>query len=248
MFQFLAQPNELVPPVQTVSVQDWTASIVTPLSEMGRQLLLFIPNLLAALVVFFVGWAVAVAAGRLVERLFVALRINPAFEHFQGLKDAVERAGLKLNVSLVVGEIVKWFLIIVTLLAATDILGLTAISGFLVDVLRYIPNVVVAALILIIAVVLANFVYRTVAASITAAGFGSATIIAAISKWSIIVFAVMAALTQLRVAVSLIQTITTAFFAMIAIAGGLAFGLGGKEVAAKWLSKLESDLTGHSKL
>jgi hypothetical protein len=211
------------------------------------QFATFLPSLIAALVVFFVGWALAVAAGRLVEKLLVVLRINQGFEQLRGLKTAVERAGLSMNVSLLIGEIVKWFLIIVTLLAATDILGLSEISSFLTAVLLYIPNVVVAALILIIAVVLSNFVYRTVLASITAAGFSSAGMVAAVSKWAIIVFALLAALTQLNVAVTLIQTIVTAFFAMIALAGGLAFGLGGKDLATKWLRKMEVDMTGRER-
>lgn len=219
-------------------------AVISSLSDMWVHFATFLPNLIAALIVFFVGWAISVAAGRLVDKALVVLRINQAFERIKGLKDAVERAGLHLNISLLVGEIVKWFLIIVTLLAATDILGLGEISSFLTSVLLYIPNVVVAALILIIAVVLSNFVYRTVEASITAIGFGSATVVAAISKWAIIVFAVLAALIQLNVAVALIQTIVTAFFAMLALAGGLAFGLGGKELAMRWLRKLESDLTG----
>ena len=219
-------------------------AVVGSLSDMWTQFAAFLPNLIAALIVFFVGWAISIAAGRLVEKLLAVLRINQAFERLGGLKAAVERAGLRLNISLLVGEIVKWFLIIVTLLAATDILGLNEISSFLTAVLLYIPNVVVAALILIIAVVLSNFVYRTVEASITAAGFGSATIAAAVSKWAIIIFAVLAALIQLNVAVALIQTIVTAFFAMLALAGGLAFGLGGKELATRWLKKLENDLTG----
>lgn len=219
-------------------------AVVSSLADMWAQFASFLPNLIAALIVFFVGWAISVAAGRLVEKMLAVLRINQAFERLRGLKTAAERAGLHLNISLLVGEIVKWFLIIVTLLAATDILGLDEISFFLTAVLLYIPNVVVASLILIIAVVLSSFVYRAVEASITAAGFGSATVVATISKWAIIVFAVLAALTQLNVAVALIQTIVTAFFAMLALAGGLAFGLGGKEVAMHWLKKLEGDLTG----
>ena len=232
----------------TVGAQSYSDAIVGSLADWGVQFASFLPSLLAALIVFFVGWAVSVAAGRLVEKLLVMLRINQAFEHLRGFRSAIERAGLALNIPLLIGEIVKWFLIIVTLLAATDILGLNEISSFLTSVLLYIPNVVVAALILTIAVVLANFVYRTVEASITAAGFESARMVAAVSKWAIIVFALLAALTQLNVAVTLIQTIVTAFFAMLALAGGLAFGLGGKELATKWLKKLETDISGRRRI
>ncbi len=244
----LAQaPAPLLGVNDTVTPLSYSDAIVGSLLGLWSQFATFLPNLIAALIVFFVGWAIAIAAGRIVEKLLVVLRINAAFENLKGLNSAVQRAGLKVNVPLLVGEIVKWFLIIVTLLAATDILGLNEISGFLTSVLLYIPNVVVAALILIIAVVLANFVYRTVVASITAAGFGSAHMIAAVSKWAIIVFAILAALTQLNVATTLIQTIVTALFAMLALAGGLAFGLGGRDLAAKWLRKMETDLTGRNK-
>jgi len=226
----------------TASVQTWGDAIVNSLSELWIGFIAFLPSLVAALVVFFVGWALSLFVGRLVEKLLVILRINQAFENIKGLKDAAGRAGLKINIPLLIGEIVKWFLIIVTLLAATDILGLQDVAAFLRQVLSYIPNVVVAALILVIATVLANFVYRTVLASVNAAGFGGGAAVAAIAKWSIIIFAFMAALTQLGVAVALIQTLLTAVFAMLALAGGLAFGLGGKEMAAKWLKKVEADV------
>jgi len=222
----------------------WTGAIVTSLSELWQQFVSFIPSLIAALIVFFVGWAIAIAVGRLIEKALAVLRINAAFESIQGLKKAVEQAGLKMNIARLIGEVFKWFLLIVTLLAATDILGLNEVSQFLSSVLLYIPNVVVAALILVIAVLLSNFVYRTVLASVEAAGFTSGGAIAAVSKWAIIVFAIFAALLQLNVATTLIQTFLTALFAMLAIAGGLAFGLGGKDLAAKWLKKVESDLAG----
>jgi len=238
-------PIDTVAPTGT-TFHDWGSAVVGSLTGLWAEFVSFIPNLIAALVVFIVGWAIAVAIGRLVEKILVILRINSAVENLGGLKTAFARANLKINIPYFFGELVKWFLIIVTLLAATDILGLHDVSSFLRSILYYIPNVVVAALILLIAVVLANFVYRTVLASVSAAGFSTGGMIATISKWSIIVFALFAALLQLQVATTLIQTILTAFFAMVAIAGGLAFGLGGKDLAAKWLSKAESDLTGSS--
>lgn len=235
-----------VDPVSATSsdpLQSWTGAITSSLQDLWATFIGFVPELIAALVVFFVGWAIAIAIGRIVERIFVVLRINQAFENIKGLREAAARANVRINIPKLLGEIVKWFLIIVTLLAATDILGLNAVSDFLKSVLAYIPNVVVAALILVVAVVLANFVYRTVSASVNAAGFSSGAIAAAISKWAIIIFAILAALDQLQVASTILPSLTTAIFAMIAIAGGLAFGLGGKDLAAKWLSKVEEDLT-----
>lgn len=225
----------------------WTGAVTNSLADLWVQFISFVPSVIAALVVFLVGWAIAVAVGRLIEKLLVLVRINAAFESLRGLKRAVEQAGLRLDIAKLVGGIFKWFLIIVSLLAATDILGLAQVSEFLTSVLYYIPNVVIAALILVISVVLANFVYRTVLAAVEAAGFTSGGAIAAISKWAILVFALFAALLQLQIASQLIQTLLTAFFAMVAIAGGLAFGLGGKDLAAKWLAKAEHDIAGRKR-
>lgn len=243
----LAQVSRTTGQGSDTALGAWGDAVVNSLRDLWFDFISFIPSLIAALVVFFVGWAIAIAVGRIVEKLFVILRINQAFENLKGLKEAAGRAGLKINIPLLIGEIVKWFLIIVTLLASTDILGLNEVSAFLREVLAYIPNVIVAALILVIAVVLGSFVYRTVEASVRAAGFSSGPAIAAVSKWAIIIFAFMAALLQLNVAASLIQTILTAVFAMFALAGGLAFGLGGKELASKWLAKMEADIQGRRK-
>lgn len=243
-YTYLAQADTGFARGGEASFSIWSDAILSSLTDLWLQFVAFLPNLIAALIVFFVGWAIAVAIGRLVEKVLVILRVNTAFESIKGLKAAAQRAGLSLNIPRLIGEIAKWFLLIVTLLAATDILGLQEVSSFLTSVLLYIPNVVVAALILVISVLLANFVYRTVLASVDAAGFTSGGMIAAVSKWAIIVFALFAALLQLNVATALIQTILTAFFAMVALAGGLAFGLGGKETAAKWLKKAEADLSG----
>jgi len=240
---YLAQMD----PVGTTTadpLQSWTQAIGNSLQEIWSTFIGFVPELIAALVVFFVGWAIAIAVGRIVERIFVVLRINQAFENIKGLREAAARANIRINIPKLLGEVVKWFLILVTLLAATDILQLNAVSVFLASVLSYIPNVVVAALILVVAVVLANFVHRTVAASVSAAGFSNGAMVATLSKWAILVFAVLAALDQLRVASTILPTVTMSIFAMLAIAGGLAFGLGGKDLAAKWLGKIEDDLTG----
>lgn len=230
-----------------VALTTWSDAITNSLQGWWIDFINFVPNFIIALVVFFVGWAVAVAIGRLAEKVLVVLRINQAFENLRGLREAASRAGLAVNIPHVIGEIVKWFLIIVFLHAAVTILRLEQVAIFLRDVLLYIPNVVVAAFILVIAVVLGNFVHRTVSASVSAAGFTSGPAVGAISKWAIVIFAGLAALIQLNVAASLIQTILTAFFAMLALAGGLAFGLGGKDMAAKWLGRLEADVVGRKK-
>ena len=137
----------------------------------------------------------------------------------------------------------KWFLILVFLMAATDILHLVQVTSFLNSIVLYLPNVIVAAVILAIAFLIGNFAYAVIKGSTKIAGIVSATLLATIAKWAIVIFGLLAALIQLGVASSLINTIFIGFVAMLALAGGLAFGLGGKDEAALILKKLRYEIT-----
>ena len=151
--------------------------------------------------------------------------------------------GVGANVSELIGGIVKWFLVLVFLMAATNILNLIQVTDFLNQIILYIPNVIVAVLILAIAFLVGNLVYGIVKGSTRAAGVMSATLLAAISKWAIIIFGILAALIQLGIATTLVSTMFTGFIAAISLAIGLAFGLGGREEAALILKKLREEIT-----
>jgi len=202
----------------------------------------FIPLLIGAVVVFLIGWIVAVALGTLVEQVIRALRVDAALQKLE-VEKALERGGVRLNTGAFVGALVRWFIIIVFLLAAANILGLTQVSVFLSQVLAYLPNVVVAALIIIIAAKIAEVVERSVRASLEAAGLRGA-FVGVMSRWAIWVFAVVAALLQLGVATILIQTLITGLVAMLALAFGLSFGLGGKDAASSAIDRMRRELTG----
>ena len=150
---------------------------------------------------------------------------------------------MELNVAKFMGGLVKWFLILVFLMAATDILRLTQVTNFLNSIILYLPNVVVAAVILAVAFLVANFVFAVVKGSTKVAGIVSATLLATVAKWAIVIFGFLAALIQLGIAASLINTLFIGFVAMLALAGGLAFGLGGKDEAALILKKIRQEIT-----
>ena len=134
----------------------------------------------------------------------------------------------------------RWFLIVVFLLAASNFLGLTQVSDFLRDVLLYLPNVVVAAFILIIAAFVADVVERALRGSVQAMGRQGA-VAGAVARWAIWVFAIMAVLIQLGIAVQLVQTLVTGLVAAIAIALGISFGMGGRDAAADIIQKVRQD-------
>lgn len=223
-------------------LQTWGDVIIASLQQSWAAVAAFVPLFVGAIIVFIVGWIVAVALGQIVEQVVKALRVDSLLEKLE-VEKALERGGVKLNSGAFIGGLVRWFLIVVFLLAAVNILGLAQVSGFLTQVLLYIPNVVVAALILVIALKMAEVVERVAVSSVEAAGMRGA-VVGVMARWAIWIFAVIAALLQLGVATVLLQTLVTGLVAMLAIAFGLAFGLGGKDAAASFIERLRRDVSG----
>ena len=222
-------------------IQNWGAIIFSSLEVIWAGFVNFIPNFIGAVIIFLIGLIIAVGLAKLAGRLVNILGFDAMLEKM-GFRASLEKAGLKLNIGYFVGELVKWFIIIAFLLAAFDVLGLDKISLFLNSVLMYIPNVIIAVFILLAALIVATFLEKVVQAAILASNFSHALFLATVTKWSIFIFAIFAALTQLGVAPNLIGTLFTGFVAMVAIGGGIAFGLGGKEEAGKWLSEVKKKL------
>lgn len=214
--------------------------IIGSLQQVGTAVGNFIPLFIAAVIVFIVGWIIAIAFGKFIEQIVRALKIDQVLAHL-GLEHSLDRAGVKLNSGAFVGGLVKWFLMVAFLLAAVNILGLTQVSDFLRDVLLYIPNVVVAAFIIIIAALVAEVTERAIRSSVEAAGYRS-NLVGVMTRWAIWVFAFVAAFQQLGIATALIQTLVTGLVAALAIAFGLAFGLGAKDAAADFLGRMRSEL------
>jgi len=227
-------------------VQTWGDVLIASFQELWSGVVTFVPQLVIALVVFIIGWVIAVALGKIVSQLVKSLRVDSALRGL-GAEAPLSRAGLRLDSGAFVGGLVRWFFILVFLFASIDVIGLDQVTEFLRSVvLTYIPQVIVAAFILLVAALLADVVHRVVAGSARAAHIPSAGFLGGVAKWSIWIFAILAALFQLGIAGVFIQTLFTAFVAMLAIAGGLAFGLGGRDAASRFLEKLRADITHHS--
>jgi hypothetical protein len=223
-------------------IQTWGEAITVSLTGLWNRLFVLIPALIGAIVIFVVGWIVASILGKLVERLIKTIKIDQALEKV-GFNKKLDEVGISETVSGLIGGIVKWFLILVFLMAATDILGLIQVTSFLNSIIFYIPNVVVAVVVLAVAFLVGGFVYNVVKGSTRAAGVMSATLLATISKWAIIIFGLLTALIQLGIAVSLVNTIFIGIVSALSLAIGLSFGLGGKDEAAAILRKLKEELS-----
>ena len=222
-------------------VLDWYSATLEALQGLWQAFLIFIPKLVGAIIIFIIGWFIAVAVGKVISEILKRIKFNQIFE--RGVwKEALEKAEFKIDASGFIGAICKWILAIVFLLAAVEILGLVQFADFLIKVLAYLPNVVVAALIFVVAVIIADILEKVVRAVVEGAKVGYGQVVGAIVRWSIWIFAILAILIQLKIAPSLLQALFIGFVALIAIAGGIAFGLGGKEVAAELLQNLKKKL------
>lgn len=221
---------------------DAVAIIESAFADLWGSLLVFFPKLIGAIVVLLIGLIIAWLLKSLVIRVCDFLKLDLLAEKLE-LKQTFKRAGMNLHIGAVLGWIVKWFVVVVFLVAATDILGWKEVTNFLTEVVLYLPNVIVAVLILLIGILVANFTRNAVKTAVEAVGLESADFLAGISRWSILIFTFMAALVQLQIASDLIRTLFTGLVAMLAIAGGLAFGLGGKDHANRFLSHLRREMS-----
>lgn len=218
-------------------IQEWTATVLQSLQNLWFGFVGVIGNIIGALVVLIIGLIVAAGLGTLVERIIVFIRLDKALTSL-GLHEYFNRAGISLNSGRFFGKLVYWFFVVVFLLAASDILGFYSLSAFLKDTLMYVPNIIIAILILLAALVVANFLRKLIRVSVKGANLHAAKFLGTVTWWAVVIFGILTALTQLGIAVSIINSLITGFVAMLAIAGGLAFGLGGKDYAAHLIGKL----------
>ena len=202
-----------------------------------------LPQLIVAILIVLVGWVVGWLLERALRTLF---RTVPVFDEALrniGLEKVLERAGMRVDLGKFFGLIVKVFVMFAFLLAAFDVLGFAEINTFLTEtVLAYIPNVISAALVMILGLIVADFLGKIVSGSakVIKVHAGLAT---KITKWSIIIFSALIALSELGVAQEIIQATIGGIIAAISLALGLAFGLGGQQAASDFLDKVKGDIS-----
>jgi len=222
-------------------INEWINSTLSALKDLWLGFILFIPKLIGALIVFLIGWIIAVIIGKIFAEVLKRLKFDRIFEK-RVLREALEKAEIKISASNFVGVIIKWIIVIAFLSVAADLLGLTQFTLFVNSLLNYIPNVVIAALIFVVAVIVVDITEKIVRATVESAKIGYGGVIVAIVRWSIWIFAILAILYQLNIVQELLQTIVQGIMAFLAIAGGLAFGLGGKEAAGEIIRNIKNKI------
>jgi Conserved TM helix len=223
-------------------IQDWGTAIFQAFANAVNLVLTFIPRIIGFLIILIVGLIVAYFVAKAVT--FLLRKVG--FDHLSnriGLSRIEQRMGVTMDPAGVLGKIVYWFILLIFLVPAADALGLPAVSNILNTLVAYLPNVFVAILVLFLGTLLATFLADIVYGAVASAKIGSPGILAGIARWAIIGFAGLIALEQLQITPALINELFGAIVLGMAIAFGLAFGLGGQDAARRWLARGEGTVT-----
>jgi len=222
----------------------WGEVLTLSFQNLWVGVLNVVPNLVVALVILVLGWLIGALFGRAIWQVFKSLKVDDALRRV-GFETFLRRGGIELDSGAFVGALVKWFVIVVFLIAAFDVLGLSQVNIFLQEVvLGYLPRVLAAALVLLVAGVIGDIVGRVVVTAAKTAGIDSAHFVGAIARWAVWVFAILVALSQLGIAAAFSQTLFTGIVIAVSLALGLSFGLGGQEAASRFIDKLKDEMSG----
>ncbi|HRY31011.1 MAG TPA: hypothetical protein P5328_01310 [Candidatus Paceibacterota bacterium] len=212
--------------------------------DVWRGVVAVLPQIIIAIIIVIIGWLVGAALAKVIAQIVRAVKLDKALSS-AGLGDLLQKAGFQLNSGRFIGELVKWFTIVVFLIAAFNVLGLTDVNAFLTDtVVNYIPRVIAAVLIVLIAVIVADVLKKAVIATAKAAELKAANFLGSITKWAIWIVAITTAIVK----VGILEDAIISIFLMpilwgIALAVGLAFGLGGKDAAARLIERVGREVS-----
>jgi len=214
--------------VTTVVTGAWNA--------FATKITAFLPELIGAIIIFVVGWIIARLVKVGVEKLLRLVRFNTATEK-TGVNKFLKKGEIVKAPSEIVGTLVYWFIMILVLIASLDALGLPIVSDMLNSIFLYIPNVVAAIIVLVLGLLMGNLLAAVVRTAASNAGLKNAEGLGKISLYAIVVFVSAIALIQLGIGEEIVASAFGLVFGAAALALALAFGLGGRDVAAEYLKR-----------
>lgn len=215
----------------TQPIQDWGDAIFVSLSNALNGFLSAIPLVIGALLILAIGWIISNLLARLVRELLVRAGADRLFAEHGG--EVYGKTSREIKPSVVTSEIVKWIIRFIFLVAAANVLGMPQVSLLLNQVLLWIPNLLVAAVILLVAPLIGRFLRGLIEVGAGNMGFTNAPLLGRIAEAAVIAFAVLIAIDQIGIAADLLNILFMGVVGALALAFGLAFGLGGRDVAAR---------------
>jgi hypothetical protein len=208
------------------------------MTSLAAALALFlgaIPKVIGFIVILVIGWIIAAALAKAVAGLLRAVNFN-ALAQRSGFSGFVEKMGLHTDAAGALALITRWFVRLIVLVVAFDALGLPAVSNVLQQLLLWLPNLVVALVVLVIAGLLANALSSLIRGAAAEAGLSNPDLLASVARVTVLIFGIVVAVNQIGVAKELVNTLFMGFVAALSLALGLSFGLGGRETASEIVS------------
>jgi hypothetical protein len=224
-------------------ISDWTSTTTNAVRDSLSNVISYIPEIIAAFIVILIGVIVAWAVKTIIVRVLSFIKLKK-YTDAVGLDKVFTQ---KVELVELLGDLAKWIVIIIFLLPALEILKLNQVGDVVTGVINYIPNVIVAVVVVMVGIIIADLASRVVKSTAGTLGTHTADILADVAKWAIIIFATLAALVQLGIGADLIQTLWQGLVYLVVLAGAIAFGLGGKDQAAAFIDRMIKNLPKNSK-
>ena len=202
-----------------MTYNEWLLSIVQPFLQ---DFIGFVARVVLSLIVFAIGYLISVGIGKLIAEVLKSVKFNKLFDK-EGWHNALRRANVDVNPSEFIGAICKWVFVILSLLVAVDILKLAQFGAILSKVLGYLPNVIVASLIFVVAVIVSDIIEKVMRITVERIKVGYGYLAASITKWAIWIFTLFLILEQLLPTSDLIKTLYMAI--VWGIVGSLGLGV-----------------------
>jgi hypothetical protein len=213
-------------------VSDWGTALMSSVAAALALLLTGVPKVIGFVLILVIGWLVASALAAVVATILRAVRFNDLAQR-SGFAGFVRQMGINRDSAGFLADLTRWFVRLIVLVAAFDALGLPAVSTVLEQLLLWLPNLVVALVVLVLAGLAANALHGLVRGATAEAGLGNPNLLANIARAAVWAFAIVVAVNQIGIATALVNTLFMATVGALALALGLAFGLGGRETAAQ---------------
>ena len=215
-------------------MQDWNYVILDPIRAMLASTAVYIPKLLGALVILIFGWVFAKVVREVSHRILQSIKFEGIAQK-AGISEVLSKGGIRMTASEMISRLVYWFVMIIVLVMTLNALGLTVASQLLEKITAYIPRVISGLFVLIIGMFLSNVISGIVGTTALNTKIPKPEALQSLTRWSILVFTALTALGELGIGTLIVSTTFNIFFGAICLALALAFGLGGRDIAAKIL-------------
>jgi hypothetical protein len=222
-------------------MSDWQVVLLEPAKTVMAQVGSFLVNLLLVLVILIIGWVIAKIIKSLVTKLLVAVRLDQLSERIE-LDNMLAKGGIAYSLSELVGVICYWLALLVTFVVAINAIGLTVAADLLNSVVRYIPNIIAAIFILILGMFVATLLSNIVKTAANNAGLAQSKLLSKAVEVVVLIFAIVMSLEQLGIAARIIELTITMLLASLGLGVALAFGLGCRDIAGKFVAELIDSL------